>query len=323
MAVAPTAFPAGSALDPRVEPALRRLAAGSPGDVAEATGLLQAAAEQGSAEAWSRLAALNAAGIGVPQNWERALDHLLTAAIAGCASAQGQLRALSGEASPGPDARRSDWSSLRKSIRLDAWLERGEKEVLNAAPRVVRVRRFLPGAACDWLRARTEGPLSEALLLTGEPPRLEAGYRTNSAYAFNFVDSDVVLLLTRARIAANIGVPVSALEVSQILHYETGQTFGLHWDYLNPDAPKQAAEIATNGQRIVTFLIYLNRGFEDGQTDFPRLDLRFRGEPGDAFYFANVDSAGAPDPRTLHAGLPPTDGQKWLFSQGVRSLARV
>jgi hypothetical protein len=301
------------AFDPRLGQALRRLAAGGADDIAAATALFQAAAEGGLAQAWTWLATLNAAGVGTPQNWERALDCLETAALGGCASAQGQLRALSGETGP-------DWPALRGSVRLGPWFERGEKEVQNAAPRIVAVRRFLSPAVCAWLRLRAQGPLSQALLLTGEPPPPDRTYR---AYAFNFVDTDVVLLLTRARIAANIGVPVGALEVSQILHYAVGQSFGRHWDYLNPDFPREAAEIAANGQRIVTFLIYLNTGFDGGQTDFPRLGLSFRGEMGDALYFANVDAAGGPDPRTLHAGLPPQVCEKWLFSQGVRSLARV
>jgi hypothetical protein len=309
--------PAHAFDDPRLGEALRRLASGRAEDVAEAGRLLHAAAGQGVAVAWSWLATLRAAGVGAPQDWEIALDHLLAAADGGCPSAQGQLTALADEAN---DVTAGDWAALRRSVRVAAWLGRGEKEVLNTSPRLVAMRGFLPKAACAWLKSRTERPLSPALLLTGEPPPRDRKYR---AYAFNFIDTDVVLLLTRARIAANIGFPVGAFEVSQILHYKTGENFGLHWDYLRPELPTHAAEIARNGQRIVTFVIYLNADFEDGCTHFPELDLRFRGEPGDGFYWANVDLAGAPDPRSLHAGLAPTTGEKYLLSQGVRSIARV
>jgi len=302
---------------PRVGEALRRLAVGKPQDVAEASRLLHEAAELGVAEAWTWLAMLRGAGVGAPQDWELALDHLLAGAVGGCASAQGQLAALA-DAAAGAEA--GDWAALRRSVSVEAWLARGEKEVLNTAPRVVSMRRFLPVAACAWLKARTERPLSPGLLLTGEAPPPDRNYR---AYAFNFIDTDVVLLMTRARIAANIGFPLGAFEVSQILHYKTGEDFGLHWDYLIPEIPTHAAEIARNGQRIVTFIIYLNREYEDGQTHFPKLDLRFRGEPGDGFYWANVDLAGSPEPRTLHAGLAPAAGEKFLLSQGIRSLARV
>ena len=44
---------------------------------------------------------------------------------------------------------------------------------------------------------------------------------------------------------------------------------------------------------------------------------------GGALYFANLDAAGAGDPRTLHAGLAPTQGEKWVFSHWIRNRARV
>jgi hypothetical protein len=40
---------------------------------------------------------------------------------------------------------------------------------------------------------------------------------------------------------------------------------------------------------------------------------------GDAIYWANVDDSGRPDRLTRHAGLPPTSGEKWIFSQWLRS----
>jgi len=77
-------------------------------------------------------------------------------------------------------------------------------------------------------------------------------------------------------------------------------------------------QIAQDGQRIFTFLIYLNEGFEGGETDFPLIGLRHQGRIGDALFFWNVKPTGAVDRDTLHAGLPPATGQKWLFSQWVR-----
>ena len=72
------------------------------------------------------------------------------------------------------------------------------------------------------------------------------------------------------------------------------------------------------GQRIVTFLLYLNEGFAGGETDFPDAGLRFKGKTGDAIFWANVDALGQPEPLTRHAGLPPTSGEKWILSQWIR-----
>ena len=194
------------------------------------------------------------------------------------------------------------------------------KRVLCAAPRTVAISPFLPAPVCEWLVGLAAGRVKPAMVYgSGGGPEEQTRARSNSFIEFGILNCDVVMLLVRARIAATIGVPVGALENSQILHYAVGQQFTRHFDYLDPALP----EVAERGQRIVTFLVYLNGGFEGGETEFPRLGLRHRGARGDAVYFGNLDAAGAPDPRTLHAGLPPTRGEKWLFSQWIRNRARA
>ncbi len=76
--------------------------------------------------------------------------------------------------------------------------------------------------------------------------------------------------------------------------------------------------IDDSGQRVVTFLVYLNDDFDGAQTAFLDLKWRYRGAKGDAILFRNVDGTGAPDPTTLHAGRAPTRGEKWLLSQWIR-----
>ena len=44
------------------------------------------------------------------------------------------------------------------------------------------------------------------------------------------------------------------------------------------------------GQRIATFLIFLNEDFEGGETDFPKAGISHRRRKGDALFWANVDS---------------------------------
>jgi hypothetical protein len=82
--------------------------------------------------------------------------------------------------------------------------------------------------------------------------------------------------------------------------------------------PQYADQVRMHGQRAATLLVYLNDAFEGGETDFPRAGVRYRGQTGDAILFHNVDEKGAVDPQTLHAGLPPTRGEKWLLSKWMR-----
>ena len=63
----------------------------------------------------------------------------------------------------------------------------------------------------------------------------------------------------------------------------------------------------------------MNEGYEGGATQFPRLNWQYRGGRGDALLFSNVDTTAAPDYDTVHAGMPPTSGEKWVLSQWIRN----
>ena len=147
--------------------------------------------------------------------------------------------------------------------------------------------------------------------------------RTNSHYNFPIADTDFVLLFLRARIAQATGAPHGAFEHTTMLHYRVGEQFFPHFDYLDPNLPGYRDELRDGGQRALTFLVYMNDGFDGGATDFPAAGQRYKGNKGDALFFWNVDWDGTPDPRTLHAGMPPSAGEKWLLSQWIRDRSLI
>jgi hypothetical protein len=211
------------------------------------------------------------------------------------------------------------WRRLRESLDLQALVSPAAKRSLSETPRIRVIDGFATAQECDWLVALARRGLAPALVFdpkTGEGRREQA--RTNSAVELNLVDLDLVVLLIRARISAATNIPVPAFEPTQVLHYAVGQQFATHYDFLDADEEGYADELARRGQRIATFLIYLNEGFEGGETAFISAKLKYRGGKGDAVFFANVDRSGAPDRLTLHAGLPPTRGEKWILSQWIR-----
>ncbi|WP_372783148.1 prolyl hydroxylase family protein [Phenylobacterium sp.] len=262
-------------------------------------------ANAGDPEAVAFTAVVAALGVGERPSWSRALDRLKRAAKLGSASAEGQLAVLEASGFIGPP----------RPIK---------EHRLLADPRITSLPGFLPAPACEWLVGRAAG--HTRLAETYDPKTGERHVdpeRNNSAIGFAFPAFDLVIVAIRARIATAIGAPVQRLEPAQVLHYAPGQQFGRHHDFLDPDLPGLAAEVASRGQRVATFLIYLNSGFEGGETDFPLVGVTYKGEPGDGLTFANVDRAGGPDRRTLHAGLPPRSGEKWLFSQWIRNRTAI
>jgi len=97
-----------------------------------------------------------------------------------------------------------------------------------------------------------------------------------------------------------------------------GEEYGLHYDFLDPEVPHFAADLAKHGQRRTTALIYLNQNFMEGQTWFESIQKHARTPTGGMIAFDNVLHDGSPDKRSLHAGLPVTLGEKWLLSVWIR-----
>lgn len=281
--------------------------------------LLREASSRGEADASALLAALCAMGVSAPPNLAEALALLALAAQQGSQKARGQLMVLAGGDDDGTSLDQVDFKNLAASVDLDAWLTPPHKQPLCEAPRIRFLAGFLPKAGCEWLIEVGRGRVAPAGVYDAETGAVrQTNTRSNSAFKLGLLDLDLITVLVRAKIAAAVGVPADALEATQILHYAQGQRFERHFDYLDLAQPGYAEEVSQRGQRIATFLIYLNSNFDGGGTEFCRVGLTVKGETGDGLMFANVDRDGATDPLTLHRGAPPISGEKWLLSQWVR-----
>ena len=291
---------------------------GAPADPPTGARLIREAAARGGAYACYLASAITAWGLAAPADWAGALAYLQRSAELGHAPAQGQLEVLARRAAGVPQDP-SAWSRLRREVDLKAWRTPPGVETLSADPSIRVLRGFLAPDVCDWIIGRVQDRLAPAMVFDNGAHRpVRSQTRTNSVAGFELVHMDLVVLLVRQRLATACGRPDAALEAPQVFHYAVGQQFAAHYDFLEGDVGGHAGSLAARGQRAQTQLIYLNDDFEGGETDFPLLELKFRGRKGDALMFTNVDGAGAPDRRMLHAGLPPTAGEKWLLSQWVR-----
>lgn len=273
--------------------------------------LVMRATQSGSAEALHLCAVMAGQGAGLPQDWQASLDYLQASAEQGLGVAQNELRLLAA-------AQGDDWKNLRDSIDLPKFLAPARMQLMHTRPRIAIVENFLPPEFCDWLIARAKPKIAPAQMIDDDGVHYVGVGRSNSWSMFNMDEMDLAFVILRARMAAVTGLSVSGFEKAQILHYLPGQKFAAHHDFLNPKLPAQREMIDGFGQRAVTFLVYLNDDFDGAETGFLKLNWRYRGNKGDAILFRNVDAEGAPDPTTLHAGLAPTRGEKWLLSQWIR-----
>ena len=277
--------------------------------------MVEQAAAHGHADATCQVATFEALGAARVPDWRRALNLLQRSAELGCASAQAQLRLLAGE-----DARdQDDWAALRARIDLTRLLSSPPASVLSDRPRISAIAGFASPAESDWIMDRFRPKLQPAMVWHRETNVGQVDpARSNSAVELKITHMDLVIAAVRARISAATGMPEPQFEVPQVMHYTVGQEFKPHHDFLDPTQPGQATDIAQRGQRVATFLLFLNDDFEGGETEFPYLGLRHRGRKGDALMFSNIGGKGKLDLRTLHAGLPPSAGEKWILSQWIR-----
>ncbi len=298
------------------------MARDAPADPARGVALIEQAALAGDAQGAYLAATIASSSFWRAQNWDEAFDYLMRAAQQGHEPSQSSLRILAGGPS-GNKIEGEDWANMRGEIDLAAWLAPPEIRMIREAPRIHVIEKFAPPAACQWLISQVQGRLSRATIYdkaTGGTT--EDGRRTNSQCDLDIETCGVLTFVLRGRIAAITRRQDLAMEIPKILHYAPGDTFAEHFDYLNPAEPAYATEIAVRGQRTDTVLFYLNDDFSGGETSFPRIGLSHVGAKGDALLFKNVDAAGAPDRDTMHAGMPPTSGEKWLFSQWIREFPR-
>lgn len=274
-------------------------------DLAEAQRFLHAACDQQNAEALLQHAALLAIGLFGERNLEEAFNLVSRAAAAGSERAKGQLAIL----------QRADGK-----FNVDVWRAAPDVSQVSAAPRIFVIKNFLPAPACAWLisQKKDDQKAAEVIgIVNGDS--VEDPVRTNSSAAFDILSDDLVLQLTRLRIAAAVRAPILHQEPTNLLRYVGGEEYGPHYDFIHGlEEAVLAKEFEAFGQRVGTFLIYLNASYEGGEIEFPYLNWRFKGDAGDALFFWSVSKAGTLERDALHAGLPVKKGEKWLLSTWLR-----
>jgi hypothetical protein len=270
---------------------------------------LSAAARQGEPRALSRIAALTAGGAYLKQDWREALRLLGQAAAAGDEPARGQLASL--QTGSAPDA---DWPAMAASVPLEFWLRAAGSDPLHENVR--RIPQLAPLSVCAWLMTRATGRLQPALVYDSVTRTTEVHeMRTNTMAVFDYATYDVVQFLLQSRMSLTCGYPMQHCETPMVLNYRIGQQITPHFDFIDAQAADYAQQIREQGQRMITFLLYLNNEYSGGETTFPELGIVHRGTAGDGLYFVNAHPDLSPDRRMLHTGSPPTAGEKWIVTQ--------
>jgi hypothetical protein len=282
------------------------------------------ACDAGLPEAAARAAGLLALGVRTPPNWALALAWLARAAQGGWEPARRQLLALCDDralaARSAAQPANADWAAIACAVRHAAWRSSPAPTIRSDVPRVSTFDDLVRREVCDLLISFANDRLERARVY--EPARQQetvVGHRSNTVAVFGVDSVEVVHVLLQARMAAACGLSERCMEAPSVLHYSSGEEFRDHYDFVDPTiSANYAGEIARNGQRVVTFMVYLNDDYDGGETAFPKLGFEHKGRRGGGIFFVNALPDLSPDTRMLHAGRPPTRGEKWIVTQFVR-----
>jgi prolyl 4-hydroxylase len=238
----------------------------------------------------------------------RAYTNLLASGAVGPRDWQGALARLAKEAKE--DGRRAQMLALLRRMDLDRdgnprTVPQGQN--VSESPAITLFPNLFSAAECDYLVEVAE-PTFEPSVVAGPSGDRRDPIRTSDGSAMHWLIEDPAIHALNRRLAAVSGTAWDQGEPLQMLRYSPGQQYRNHLDYVP----------GLDNQRVKTALVYLNTGFEGGETAFVKAGLMIKARKGNAIVFRNILPDGRCDPMCEHAGLPITRGVKYLASRWIR-----
>lgn len=287
---------------------------------------LELLAKKGDPHALMQMGDFHLAGGKLKRNFRKAFKYVSEAADAGLIEAKRAEIYLTGRGLGRNANRKLAQNKLKKLAETDRFaavqsqllehadsrerLKTIEPEIVSEDPSIKIWRGLFSQAEFGYLRRIGEPILRPAMVVnpaTGQG-RLDP-IRRSDACSFGVSIEDLMIQYILGTIAEATGTLPSQGEPLTILRYPVGGEYRKHYDAYGGDWK--------GAQRLATALIWLNDDYEGGETHFPKLDLKLRGNAGDMMVFANIGDDGMRDDRMQHAGLPVTQGEKWLASRWI------
>lgn len=237
---------------------------------------------------------------------------------------------------------RQDQKSLQELAKLRCFLRetvipyyKAKEEVVNYEPRIAIFHDVISPTNIDHLKSiASKGFTRSTVFLenTGPNGQVTYGKLDNVRVSqTSWIGTDEYPELSRLenRIKLTTGLsaeykPVrSHSEKFQVLNYGVGGMYTVHYDYTGymlgiPSNLLDSEDIRTSGERVATWMFYLNDVKAGGATVFPEVKTRIPVAKGGAAFWYNVRPSGATDPRTLHGGCPVLVGSKWVSNKWIR-----
>lgn len=177
---------------------------------------------------------------------------------------------------------------------------------------------FLTEEECDQIIALSKNKLFESRVYDGADDLYETQWRQSSQCWLHDTEELVDKISQKVKDITNSHhLPQEHL---QVVNYKQGGFFSPHYDACQGTPEFCARMNGDEGPRYLTLLIYLNDGYEGGETVFPHHNVQKTVKPkkGKAVLFQSVDEDGEIIPEALHGGQPVKSGEKWIANKWIR-----
>lgn len=192
------------------------------------------------------------------------------------------------------------------------WDEIDKQALFKEAPIVQEFDNQLTKEECERLIDMSAGKMHTAGVLGSS----NDNYRTAENTWIN--ETNDLTLKIKNIVMHKTKLPHENQEVIHVVKYSVGGEYKTHHDFFHPNTDYYDAATKVGGQRAYSCLFYLNDGFEGGKTDFPQLNKTIEPKQGKLIIWRNTEPDGTLNHNTLHAGLPVTEGEKWICIVWVR-----
>ena len=196
-------------------------------------------------------------------------------------------------------------------------------EKLYDEPQIILVDNFLTPEECEYI-IKIGDPHVKQSEVCGKngsrPDKSRTSWTAHIGKKFINKDKKDPILMGVLEKAARFGKKeVKNIEPIQLVRYKPGQYFKSHYDYLDTRLPMYQRNVEKNGQREMTFFVYLNDVPEGagGSTQFTKLNKVFKAKKGQAIFWHNSKD-GKVDPQTLHSGTELKEGIKYGLNIWIR-----
>lgn len=205
-----------------------------------------------------------------------------------------------------------NFSSLPKNARI---------EQISQTPYILCIYNFITDEEAEFLKKTAQPLLKRSLVVGSEKVGIDDPSRTSSSAFLNTISSKHITEITK-RAANFLNTSAHLVEGLQVVYYKDLQRYDPHFDYFNRSTRAGNDAIGNRGQRVATLLVYLNdtKPNAGGETFFPKVGsgLKIKPQKNMAVFWYNVLSNGQEDEKTLHGGLPITEGEKYAMNIWIR-----